>query len=409
MSLEEMEIVVQVVVVGYVMMSRMFFSQSNYPSNPNYVIWLDWKGSPSSPPSRSHSPLGPPSSVLTPLISQDLKLDELANIGSRFLNGYQQALEFLRRPPIDRISQLIENIIKANETKRVKSYIEAGCVNVHDSIQNTNKSKTLLNELEHLLEDLSGAIQTANECLSPLNNEDCCDQLYQELTIDQVEKSSFDLGELEMTHYVVLMGIIYSMVKQDYVMQERIVNSLNFKSLSGELESYCVMWSLRPFIKDEVMHHAWRLIRESVGMEKCVENINIDGVDVKERMEKVSENIKGGSKGEDQKVLWELEEESDVGISNDVDNEDVDVGFSDCGSDNSIDNISFEDEQFGLDEEFDFVFSYSSKDEDECRHVLRTYEICDGYPIPRKKNDKVRLVAYYEEIGCEWKFYASQT
>lgn len=90
-----------------------------------------------------------------------------------------------------------------------------------------------------------------------MKNEDCGDQLYQQITTDQ---SSFELGELEMTNYAVLMGIIYSMVKQDYVMQERIVNSLNLKSLSGELESYCVMWSLRPFIMDEVMHHAWRLI-----------------------------------------------------------------------------------------------------------------------------------------------------
>jgi hypothetical protein len=105
------------------------------------------------------------------------KLEELAGIGSRLLNGYQQALgmygfkimlghsffsflhfclitlfcfifliEFLRRPPIDETSQLIKNIIKANETKRVKSYIEAGCINVHDSIQNTNKCKCKCNQ-----------------------------------------------------------------------------------------------------------------------------------------------------------------------------------------------------------------------------------------------------------------------
>lgn len=211
------------------------------------------------------------SNIFQDFLTRITKLEELAGIGSRLLNGYQQALEFLRRPPIDETSQLIKNIIKANETKRVKSYIEAGCINVHDSIQNTNKlhtcllglhnhlskAKSLLNELEHLLEDVSGAIQTANGCLPPLKIEDCSDQLSQQITSDQ---SSFELGELEMTNYAVLMGIIYSMVKQDYVMQERIVNSLNLKSLSGELESYCVMWSLRPFIMDEVMHHVWRLI-----------------------------------------------------------------------------------------------------------------------------------------------------
>lgn len=107
-----------------------------------------------------------------------------------------------------------------------------------------------------------------------------------------------------MTDFAALMGIVYSMVKQDYVMQvinfwytffhillwsnapkslaswcwtfwsfcnstidnfttllqERIVTTLNLKSLSGELESYCLMWSLRPFINDEIVHQAWRLI-----------------------------------------------------------------------------------------------------------------------------------------------------
>lgn len=55
-------------------------------------------------------------------------------------------IEFLRQPPIDGTSQLIKNIIKANETRRVKSYIEAGCINVHDSIQNTNKCKCKCNQ-----------------------------------------------------------------------------------------------------------------------------------------------------------------------------------------------------------------------------------------------------------------------
>ncbi|KAJ6371262.1 hypothetical protein OIU77_001712 [Salix suchowensis] len=115
------------------------------------------------------------SNIFQDFLIRVTKLEELAGIGSRLLNGYQQALEFLRQPPIDETSQLIKNIIKANETRRVKSYIEAGCINVHDSIQNTNKLHTcllglhnhlsqrytLLNELENLLEDSSGAIQTA--------------------------------------------------------------------------------------------------------------------------------------------------------------------------------------------------------------------------------------------------------
>jgi len=45
------------------------------------------------------------------------------------------------------------------------------------------------------LEDLSGAIQTANGCLPPLKNEDCGDQLYQQITTDQV-------GETDVLFYV---------------------------------------------------------------------------------------------------------------------------------------------------------------------------------------------------------------
>ncbi|KAJ0040182.1 hypothetical protein Pint_27793 [Pistacia integerrima] len=276
------------------------------------------------------------------------KLEELGAAGSKLLTGYQQGLEFLRQPPIDKTSKLIENIVKANETQRVKSYFEAGCINVHDSLQNMSKlcyimllekkyctevrtsllglndhiitAKGILNELEGLLEDVAGAIQTANECLAPLWDEDSGSGLDLQDTTDklvsqdymrmpfthscsallacwlgtirasfslknnvglsmvrnlQISSGQYMVGQNsspdeistsshlqgpEMTDLAALMGIIYTMVKQDYVMQERIVTSLNLKSLSGELESYSLMWSLRPFINDEIVHQAWRLI-----------------------------------------------------------------------------------------------------------------------------------------------------
>ncbi|XP_031262228.1 uncharacterized protein LOC116120123 [Pistacia vera] len=202
------------------------------------------------------------------------KLEELGAAGSKLLTGYQQGLEFLRQPPIDKTSKLIENIVKANETQRVKSYFEAGCINVHDSLQNMSKLRTsllglndhiitakgILNELEGLLEDVAGAIQTANECLAPLWDEDSGSGLDLQDTTDKEISTSSHLQGPEMTDLAALMGIIYTMVKQDYVMQERIVTSLNLKSLSVELESYSLMWSLRPFINDEIVHQAWRLI-----------------------------------------------------------------------------------------------------------------------------------------------------
>ncbi|KAL6993928.1 hypothetical protein U1Q18_012037, partial [Sarracenia purpurea var. burkii] len=67
------------------------------------------------------------------------EFEELVSVGNSLLVGFHQGLEFLRRPPINKTSELIENIFKANETRRVLTYVEAGCVNDHDSIQNISK------------------------------------------------------------------------------------------------------------------------------------------------------------------------------------------------------------------------------------------------------------------------------
>ncbi|XVF04261.1 hypothetical protein REPUB_Repub05bG0067400 [Reevesia pubescens] len=202
------------------------------------------------------------------------KLDELVTVGGRLLTGFQQGLEFLRRPPINKTSKLIENIIKANETKRLKSYLEAGCTKNQDSVQNMNKLrscllglhdhlikvKSLLNDLECLLEDATAALRTANEHISPLLDKESVDGIDPQESSGEDELSSSHLREPEVTDYSALMGIIYSMVKQEYVMQDKIVTSLNLKSSSEELESYCLMWSLRPYVNDQTMHLAWKLV-----------------------------------------------------------------------------------------------------------------------------------------------------
>ncbi|XP_034696065.1 uncharacterized protein LOC117922142 [Vitis riparia] len=185
------------------------------------------------------------------------EFEELAAMGSRLLIGFQQGLEFLRRPPLNKTSELVEKIIKSNETKRVKSYVEAGCINSHDGTQNISKlhtcqlglqdhlskAKCILSEIECLIDDVVGGMQTTNENLSDLQDRyfDKWDQ--QEPAYDKGEIASTHASHLkkhEATDYAAMMGIIFSMVKQDYVMQERIVSSLNLKSSTGELESYCL-------------------------------------------------------------------------------------------------------------------------------------------------------------------------
>lgn len=92
-----------------------------------------------------------------------------------------------------------------------------------------------------------------------------------------------DQGRPDLEDYGTMMAIIYSMVKRDYTMQvdvlrlllattiarrfltyralqDRIVSSLNLKSSLEALETYCKMWSLRPFVDDDMVRRAWNLV-----------------------------------------------------------------------------------------------------------------------------------------------------
>ncbi|KAK4263017.1 hypothetical protein QN277_028498 [Acacia crassicarpa] len=199
------------------------------------------------------------------------KIDELGTAGSRLLTGFQQALEYICRPPIDGTSELIDKIIKTNGTRRVKMYVEAGCRNPLHAVQNVSKmnscklglldhiskAKVIVEELEGLLGDVTNTIQSTHGILFAISEKDSDDELNDHAIHNDTESNS---QNVDVTQLAALMSIIYSMVKQDYLMQEKIVLALNLKSSSGELESYCLLWSLRPFINDDIMHQAWRFI-----------------------------------------------------------------------------------------------------------------------------------------------------
>ncbi|GFY86703.1 hypothetical protein Acr_05g0003420 [Actinidia rufa] len=123
------------------------------------------------------------------------------------------------------------------------------------------KTRCIRNELEVFVKKITSVMQTANERKPHLMDNVTGDEFGPEATsYDEEEIASSDLPKPEITDYAAMMVIIYSMVKEDYVMQERIISSLNLKSSSGELKSYTLMLSLRPFVNDEIMHQAWRLI-----------------------------------------------------------------------------------------------------------------------------------------------------
>ncbi|XP_017408870.1 uncharacterized protein LOC108321577 isoform X2 [Vigna angularis] len=201
------------------------------------------------------------------------KIDELGIAGSRLLSGFQQAIEFIERPPIDMNSKLVDKIIVANETKRVKAYINSGCRKLNESIQSLTNSKEILNELEGVLGDVTSAIQTTDGKLLAFSGLDFDVELIEQATYNDLEEkdalynsqspdvnTSKKKKSADVTHLAMVMAFIYSMVKQDYLMQEKIVSALDLKMSLEELESYCQMWSLRPFINDEIVHGAWEHI-----------------------------------------------------------------------------------------------------------------------------------------------------
>ncbi|XP_010515319.1 PREDICTED: uncharacterized protein LOC104791186 isoform X2 [Camelina sativa] len=200
-------------------------------------------------------------------------LEELENAANTFLLRFQQALSFLQRPPMVTTSKLIENIIKKNETRRLKSYLEAGCINIHDAAGSTRalhtslsglsdhliKAKSLLIELERLTDEAALAIETATK-FSVQPDRDSSDDELQQVTSDEENETEHFSEELDVTEYATLIAVVYSMMKQNYTMQEKIVRSLSLKSSSDELETYSLMWSLRPFVEDEIVNRAWKWI-----------------------------------------------------------------------------------------------------------------------------------------------------
>ncbi|XP_011084335.1 uncharacterized protein LOC105166611 isoform X2 [Sesamum indicum] len=152
------------------------------------------------------------------------KFEELVSIGSRLLLGFHQALE-----------------------------VHTCHLGLKDHM---NKAKIVIDELENLLDDAASIVQTAKEKYEDINHN--LDSVI--TSSDKEEVPLSDLSTPKVTDYATMMAIIFSMVKQDYTMQVRVASSLNLKSSPGELETYCQMWSLRPFVDDDIMHRAWSLV-----------------------------------------------------------------------------------------------------------------------------------------------------
>ncbi|KAL4572137.1 hypothetical protein LXL04_018906 [Taraxacum kok-saghyz] len=197
--------------------------------------------------------------IFTHFMARVAKFEELVAVGNRFLDSFHQGLDFIRRTSVDDTSEIIKSVIKSNNTDRMQSYIKAGYTHSSNMAENFNKlhkshiqlleiatkAKKIIKEFERHVEDLNLAIESANKTLQDLTPD-----------LDPVA----DICSKEVIDYATMVALVYSMMKKDYMMQEKIVYALSLKTSSGELETYCLMWSLRPFVNDEIMHQAWRLV-----------------------------------------------------------------------------------------------------------------------------------------------------
>ncbi|XP_020257213.1 uncharacterized protein LOC109833805 isoform X4 [Asparagus officinalis] len=201
------------------------------------------------------------------------KFDELVDIAHQYLNNFCQELEKYKRPQVHKTSPLVDHIIEANQTNRMKVYIEAGSRHRYDDIKNISmlysctqrlqehltEVKVLLHELESLKEDAIDIAQRVNRSTTQ----------FLDMHISDKERLSFEEEDMveslhlqdKSTSHATLMAVIYNMFRLDYAMQEKIINSINLVDTKSEqLESYCFMWKLRPYINDDVMRQGWKLV-----------------------------------------------------------------------------------------------------------------------------------------------------
>ncbi|KAF8757471.1 hypothetical protein HU200_010995 [Digitaria exilis] len=209
------------------------------------------------------------------------QFDEQAESGNRLLVRFRQELEYFRRPQIPAESEVMNQILKSNRTGRMTSYLEAGCRLHCQNITNINqlrscedglkdhinKAKALLEDLECLVEDVYGITLSASFSALEVSDSPSIDSklttepsIMEEQGVSTLQEGDKNVEQLDSdVSLVTVMIIVRNMLKLDYTMQEKIVGALSLKTPSSELEGYCLMWGLRPFIDDNVMRLAWKM------------------------------------------------------------------------------------------------------------------------------------------------------
>ncbi|PVH62376.1 hypothetical protein PAHAL_3G278800 [Panicum hallii] len=149
--------------------------------------------------------------------------------------------EYFRIPQSPKESHVMSQIVKSNCSGRMRSYLEAGCRLHCQNISNINQ----LHSCEDGLKDHINKVSDSHSIKNKLTTESCI--IGEDKSADQLDSDVL---------LVTVMVIVRNMLKLDYTMQEIIVGALSINMLPLELEGYCLMWDLRPYIDDDMMHLA---------------------------------------------------------------------------------------------------------------------------------------------------------
>ncbi|XP_024364177.1 uncharacterized protein [Physcomitrium patens] len=208
-----------------------------------------------------------------------VSLEDMSKLSSQMLAVFQQELEMFRRSPLNNSSVLIQ-VLASQASERLVAYQEAGYRHCHTDhavlVKLDNALKGLQNHVQQargVMEEIQGLLGEANgimhEDLSArLNNVALIDgegssEPAQEEDVGQgagchVQVTSLrtKVRQLFTPDYVTTMAAIYTMLQQDFTMQERVVGTLGLDLSSELLQNYQMMWTLRPFVDESVVEEA---------------------------------------------------------------------------------------------------------------------------------------------------------
>ncbi|KAI3992992.1 hypothetical protein MKX01_009735 [Papaver californicum] len=208
--------------------------------------------------------------IFSDFMMRVMKFEELVSVGSSFLVGLHQHLG--ENP--SKTSDVVDGVMKANDTKRLKTYLKYGCINVDEGVQSVSKliecQKGLqehMSKVRELLSEVEGLMTAVQEVLRSVSENKFSYEgqhavggfVIHQAEVEKEEMESIRPRRPSISDYATIMCSIYNMLKQDYIMQ--IISSIEIcHPSSEELGSYSTMWTLRPYIQDEIISEAWKFI-----------------------------------------------------------------------------------------------------------------------------------------------------